>query len=115
LEIIIAGVYLYQCVLEPTFYSIFCQHKGLLRSLLGLSAFAGFIVLVAGWPLNTFLGRRSVKIQKGFAVVRDKRTTVISELVQAIKFVKFFAWEKQWIDRVMAIREVEMKWLIKGT
>jgi hypothetical protein len=37
---------------------------------------------------------------------------VIEELVQ-IKFIKFFAWESKWIERVLDARQVEMQWLVK--
>ena len=31
-----------------------------------------------------------------------------------IKFVKFFAWEDRWIDRVSDARATEIKWMIKA-
>lgn len=64
LEIIIGGTFLYQ--------------------LLGWSAFAGFIVLIAGWPLNSFIARRSIRIQKGVLAARDKRMGVLNELISAV-------------------------------
>ncbi|KAI0782312.1 multidrug resistance-associated ABC transporter [Abortiporus biennis] len=93
-EIIIASVFLYQ--------------------LLGLSAFAGFFVLLIGWPLNNFVAKRAYRIHKGVSVARDKRMGVLNELISAIKFVKFFAWEDRWIQRVLDAREVEMQWMIKA-
>ncbi|KAH9854525.1 multidrug resistance-associated ABC transporter [Lenzites betulinus] len=93
-EIIIASVFLYQ--------------------LLGLSAFTGFFVLLLTWPLNNFVARRSVRIQKGVSTARDKRMGVLSELIGAVKFIKFFAWEDRWIQRALDAREVEMKWMIKA-
>ncbi|KAG7443764.1 multidrug resistance-associated ABC transporter [Guyanagaster necrorhizus] len=94
LEIIIGGIFLYQ--------------------LLGWSAFAGFVVLLAGWPLNSYLSKRSVRIQKGYMAEKDKRMGVLSELIGAVKFIKFFAWEDRWIDRAMEARGKELKWLIKS-
>ena len=82
--------------------------------LLGLSAFAGFIVLILSWPLNNFVARRAVRIQKGVSVARDKRMGVLNELISAVKFIKFFAWEDRWVQRVLDAREVEMQWMIKG-
>jgi hypothetical protein len=52
--------------------------------LLGLSAFAGFIVLLAGWPLNSFLARRNIRIVKGLLAARDKRMGVLDELIGAV-------------------------------
>jgi hypothetical protein len=31
-----------------------------------------------------------------------------------IKFIKFFAWENRWIDRVSDARAIEMTWMIKA-
>ncbi|KAF8890914.1 multidrug resistance-associated ABC transporter [Infundibulicybe gibba] len=93
-EILIAGTFLYQ--------------------LLGISAFAGFAVLLAGWPLNSYIARQGIRIQKGVLAARDKRMGVLNELIGAVKFIKFFAWEGRWIDRALDAREVEMKWMIKA-
>ncbi|KAF9255059.1 multidrug resistance-associated ABC transporter [Marasmius fiardii PR-910] len=94
LEIVLGCTYLYQ--------------------LLGWSAFAGFAVILAGWPLNTLLARRSIRIQKGTMAARDKRMGVLNELVGAVKFIKFFAWEDRWIKRAMGVREKEIRWMIKA-
>ncbi|KAH6873975.1 multidrug resistance-associated ABC transporter [Coprinopsis sp. MPI-PUGE-AT-0042] len=94
LEIIIAGFLLYQ--------------------LLGLSAFAGFFVLILGWPLNSYISKRSIRIQKGVLSARDGRMGVLNELIGAVKFIKFFAWEDRWIERALDAREKEMKWMVKA-
>ncbi|KAF9442979.1 multidrug resistance-associated ABC transporter [Macrolepiota fuliginosa MF-IS2] len=93
-EIVIASVFLYQ--------------------LLGMSAFAGFAILLIGWPLNNFLSRRAVRIHKGVVTARDKRMGVLNELIGAVKFIKFFAWEERWIQRALDARENEMKWMVKA-
>ncbi|KIP06892.1 hypothetical protein PHLGIDRAFT_128004 [Phlebiopsis gigantea 11061_1 CR5-6] len=93
-EILIAGFFLYQ--------------------LLGLSAFAGFVVLIVGWPLNNLVANRSVRIYKGLSTARDKRMGVLNELISAVKFIKFFAWEDRWIKRALEAREVEMQWMVKA-
>jgi ABC-type multidrug transport system fused ATPase/permease subunit len=85
-----------------------------LYQLLGLSAFAGFFVLLLGWPLNSFLARRSIRIQKGVLKAKDTRMGVLNELISAVKFIKFFAWEQRWIDRALTARNAEIKWMIKG-
>ncbi|KAG1750553.1 uncharacterized protein EDB91DRAFT_1108133 [Suillus paluster] len=85
-----------------------------LYNLLGLSAFAGFIVLLAGWPLNSYVTKRSIRIQKGVSASRDKRMAVLNELISAVKFIKFFAWEDRWIQRAMEARGVEMTWMVKA-
>ncbi|KAJ7679731.1 multidrug resistance-associated ABC transporter [Mycena rosella] len=85
-----------------------------LYALLGWSAFAGFGVLVVGWPLNSYVARRRVRMHKGELKARDGRMSVVTELIGAVKFIKFFAWEERWIQRALDAREVEMKWMIKS-
>ncbi|KAJ7751710.1 hypothetical protein B0H16DRAFT_824510 [Mycena metata] len=84
-----------------------------LYQILGWSAFAGFGVLLVGWPLNSYMTSWSFSMSKGHSKARDKRTTIVAELISSIKFVKFFAWENRWIERAMAAREEEMKWMAK--
>ncbi|KAL1696726.1 hypothetical protein GGG16DRAFT_43160 [Schizophyllum commune] len=100
--------FFYTAPFEITVASIF------LYQLLGWSAFAGFLVIPVLSPLNSMIGRRSVRIQKGVSVARDKRMGVLNEVVTAIKFIKFFSWESRWIERTLDARENEMKWMIKA-
>jgi len=58
--------------------------------LLGISAFAGFFILVIGWPLNTYVAKRSIRIHKGFLTAKDKRMGVISELIGAVRHISAF-------------------------
>lgn len=39
---------------------------------------------------------------------------VLNELIGAVKFIKFFAWEGRWIQRALDAREEEMKWMVKA-
>ncbi|KAG1766235.1 hypothetical protein EV702DRAFT_1257170 [Suillus placidus] len=78
-EIIIATTFLYKQG-SPT--------------LLGLSAFAGFVVLLAGWPLNSYVAKRSIHIQKvpwklGWGVYTSRdRPEAYHELLQEINEAK---------------------------
>lgn len=82
--------------------------------LMGISAFAGFMVLLPGWPLNRYLSQCSVRILKGVLSARDKRMGALNELIRSIKFIKFFGWEEKWIKRVLDARQGEMSWFVKG-
>ncbi|KAG8970070.1 hypothetical protein FRC05_000718 [Tulasnella sp. 425] len=85
----------------------------MLYRLLGWSAFAGFSVLVLASPLNHLLSKRGVTVGRGLSAARDKRMSVLNELIGGIRFIKFFAWEPQWIKRSQDARDYELKWLIK--
>ncbi|KAL1748165.1 hypothetical protein HDZ31DRAFT_30137 [Schizophyllum fasciatum] len=106
---LVAGLYfLYSAPFEIAIASLF------LYQLLGWSAFAGFVVIPFFWPLNSMIARRSIEIQKGVMAARDKRMGVLNEVIGAIKFIKFFAWESRWIERSMAARDYEMRWMVKS-
>ena len=116
---------LYESPLEIILGTVF------LYRLLGWSAFAGYAVMFASFPINSFMTKRAIKIQKGTSVARDKRMQLVNELISAVrilneiyirsltltftkvKFVKFFAWEGRWIERVMDARKNELNWIIK--
>ncbi|KIO27861.1 hypothetical protein M407DRAFT_22914 [Tulasnella calospora MUT 4182] len=85
----------------------------MLYRLLGSPAFVGFGVLVLASPLSHLLSKRGATIGRGLSAARDKRMSVINELIGGIKFIKFFAWEPQWIKRTLDARDDELKWLIK--
>lgn len=93
-EVLLAGTFLFQ--------------------LLGWSTLAGFFVLVASWPINNYVAKRTSRIQKGVMAARDTRMGVLNELIAAVKFIKLFAWEERWIQRTLDAREHEMKWMVKG-
>ncbi|KAJ6452790.1 hypothetical protein C8R45DRAFT_1223373 [Mycena sanguinolenta] len=86
----------------------------LLYRLLGISAFAGALFLLLGWPLNSYLSRRSLHIHKGLLKAKDARMGILTELISAVKIIKFFGWQQRWIDRGLAAREEEMRWMTKA-
>ena len=99
---IASGMYLiYGAPFEVAFASI------LLYKLMVWAAFSGLAVFLIGAPLNAVITRRSIRIQKGSLAARDKRMDLLNELLGAIKAIKFFAWEEQWMGRVLGARAVE--------
>jgi hypothetical protein len=83
---IISGMYfIYSAPMEIVIALAF------LYQLLGPSAFAGLAVLALMWPANSYVTRRSIRIQKGVLAARDKRMGVLNELIGAVKFIVRFA------------------------
>ena len=75
---------MYSYTSQSEHYSFFFEISFDTCRLLGLSAFAGFIVILAGWPLNSFISRRSLRIQKGVLAAVDKRMGVLDELIKSV-------------------------------
>ncbi|CEP08484.1 hypothetical protein [Parasitella parasitica] len=79
-----------------------------LYNLLGKSCFLGLIVMIIVLPLNHFNAKMFAKTQDRLMEARDKRVSLMNEVLQGIRQIKFFAWEKNWEKRVMESREVEL-------
>lgn len=78
-----------------------------LYNLLGWTAFVGVGVMMIGVPLNTALAtylRRMSAIQMK---VRDRRTSLMNEIILNIKSIKLFSWEEAFTRRLFDVRNGE--------
>ncbi|KAI8646442.1 P-loop containing nucleoside triphosphate hydrolase protein [Parasitella parasitica] len=82
-----------------------------LYSLLGSSCLLGLSVMIITLPLNHFNSIMFAKTQEKLMEARDKRVSLMNEVLQGIRQIKFFAWELNWEKRVMEARDVEIKHL----
>ncbi|KAI9320842.1 hypothetical protein BX666DRAFT_2119002 [Dichotomocladium elegans] len=82
-----------------------------LYTLLGVSCFMGLSVMVIALPMNHFNAKLFAKTQDRLMEARDKRVSLMNEVLQGIRQIKFFASEKDWEKRIMASREVELGFL----
>ncbi|CBQ67860.1 related to multidrug resistance protein [Sporisorium reilianum SRZ2] len=85
-----------------------------LYKLLGWSAFIGVLPALVLMPMQQQFTKLSFANNKETLKARDKRITVLNELVNSIRFIKFFAWERGWSERIMRARREEMQWLFRG-
>lgn len=72
------------------------------------SALAGFAVLVIGVPLLTRAIQSLFRRRKSINKITDKRVSLTQEIVQSVRFVKFFGWETSFLDRLAEIRAKEI-------
>ncbi|CAO1637053.1 unnamed protein product [Jaminaea pallidilutea] len=96
---------LYSAPIEFVVASLF------LYQLLGLSAFAGFLVLLVASPLQSMLTRRMIAVSKKLSAARDQRLNALNEVTLNLHFIKYYAMENEMKQRVMALREKELSWL----
>ena len=82
---------------------------------LSYSALAGFALLVIGIPVLTraiqslFVRRRAIN------KITDQRVSLTQEILQAVRFVKYFGWESSFLERIGDIRKREIRaiqWLL---
>jgi len=73
------------------------------------SALAGFGLLVIGLPALT----KAVKIlfarRRAINKITDQRVSLTQEILQAVRFVKFFGWESAFLGRLGEIRRREIR------
>lgn len=85
-----------------------------LYNLLGWSAFVGVAIMILSIPINTGIARYTKKLQETQMKNTDKRTRLMSELLNNIKSIKLYAWENFFISKVLQVRnEQELKQLRK--
>lgn len=82
-----------------------------LYSLLGSSCLLGLSVMIITLPLNHYNSLMFAKTQEKLMEARDKRVSLMNEVLQGIRQIKFFAWESNWEKRVLEARDVEIKHL----
>ncbi|MBE9038714.1 ABC transporter transmembrane domain-containing protein [aff. Roholtiella sp. LEGE 12411] len=77
--------------------------------ILGTASFAGILTLIISLPLSSQIARRmegAVKRSNHFA---DRRVGLINDILNGIRVVKFYAWERNFSSNLSAIREQEIK------
>lgn len=75
-----------------------------LYQLLGWPAFVGVAIMVVSVPLNAYIARILKKMQESQMKTRDKRTKMMSELLNNIKSIKLYAWENAFLRRILEVR-----------
>ncbi|KAI8337487.1 P-loop containing nucleoside triphosphate hydrolase protein [Chlamydoabsidia padenii] len=80
-----------------------------LYKLLGVASLYGVLVMVISQPVTFYMGRLFQQSHQKVMGCTDKRLKLMNELLNSIRIVKFFAWEKEFRHRISAARDVELK------
>ncbi|KAI1767485.1 P-loop containing nucleoside triphosphate hydrolase protein [Hypoxylon sp. FL1150] len=81
----------------------------LLYRVMGLSAIPGLVVMVLLLPINILLAKGFNYTQRKIMAATDKRIHTTNEILQNIRIIKYFAWEKRFSDIVDEKRRAELK------
>ena len=80
----------------------------LLYKILGLSSIPGLVVMAILLPVNILFARGFGKFQKKIMAATDKRIHTTNEVLQNIRIIKFFAWERRFSKIVNEKRSSEL-------
>ena len=72
------------------------------------SALAGFGLLVIGIPLLTKAIKTLFARRRAINKITDQRVSLTQEILQAVRFVKYFGWESSFLERIDTIRKREI-------
>lgn len=72
------------------------------------SALAGFALLVIGIPALTGAVRSLFRRRRIINKITDQRVSLTQEILQSVRFVKFFGWEKAFLERLGEYRSREI-------
>ena len=72
------------------------------------SALAGFALLVIGMPILTKAIKALFIRRKAINKITDQRVSLTQEILQSVRFVKFFGWESSFLNRLEDFRGREI-------
>lgn len=75
-----------------------------LYKLLGKSSWAGLLVMLVLSPISSLISASISSLVQALMVQKDKRVKLTSEILNAIKSIKFYAWENPMLERLHEIR-----------
>ncbi|BGP12105.1 Transporter of the ATP-binding cassette (ABC) [Rhodosporidiobolus nylandii] len=85
----------------------------LLYKVLGVSALAGVAVFFAIMPIQGWIGKLYNKYQLQLLAAADQRLTLTTEVISQIRIVKYFAWERKFLEKMDITRRKELASLWK--
>lgn len=80
----------------------------LLFEILGIAAFGGIFVILIALPLGSYGTKVLDDCQSALLTDKDNRISVVQEAIHGIKIVKWFAWEKEFMERISTARRKEI-------
>lgn len=75
---------------------------------LSYSALAGFALLILGVPVLSWVVKVLAARRRAMNQVTDKRVSLTQEIFLGVRFVKFFGWEKSFLQRLESLRNKEI-------
>ena len=83
----------------------------LLYQQVGISFLAGVIITVLLIPVNKCIANKIGSLSTKMMAAKDKRVSIMSEILAGIRVIKYFTWEDVFTAKVQKTRKEELKYL----
>lgn len=96
----------------PTLFSIpliLVFSVGFLSYTLGISGIIGILTIILHLPITYLLAKFIAKYRFKSILLADYRLSLISDLIQGIKIIKFYGWESPYLDEIFEARRCEIR------
>lgn len=80
---------------------------------IGAPGLVGFGVLLVAFFFIIYMGRLMMRGRKKTSKITDSRVSVMREILQTIKIIKFYSWEDAYQKKITEIRNYEMNTIVK--
>eukprot|EP01084_Bolivina_argentea_P168708 292512_1 len=77
--------------------------------IVGIESLVGLLIMIALVPTNIFVGKMLAKMKRAALTFTDKRVKFLSEMLNGVKIIKFYAWEEPLDSVIHNIRKQELK------
>ncbi|CCH45644.1 putative membrane protein [Wickerhamomyces ciferrii] len=85
----------------------------LLVSNIGAASLAGISLFIIGVPLLTFPAKWMISVRTSASKYTDERISLLREVLDAMKMIKFYSWEDSYEERIIQVRNKEMSYVFK--
>ena len=77
--------------------------------LVGPSALVGSIVILLFYPIMGVIASATAKLRLKVVTITDKRVTMMGEIINSMRLIKMYAWEKPFMERILQLKRAEMR------
>ncbi|KAH7097252.1 hypothetical protein BKA62DRAFT_751274 [Auriculariales sp. MPI-PUGE-AT-0066] len=84
-----------------------------LYEVLGAASFVGLAAMIVTFPIPSWVATKVNAITKERAKRTDARVQEVTEMMNLVRMIKLFAWERKVQDRLSEKREDELLWIWK--
>ncbi|XP_035826503.1 multidrug resistance-associated protein 1 [Aplysia californica] len=84
-----------------------------LYTVVGVAMFAGLGYIFVMFILNAVVMEKMRQYQDQIMIVKDERVKLMSEVLNGMKVIKLYGWEPMFKEKILEVREKELKILFK--